>query len=131
MDDKIGHRVLYSGPGTGKTAYIIMRARFLARKYPGARVLVVCNSLGCRAFLARSLRRYRNISVLTLNRLLATDPLIDQYDFALVDESHCFGAERYRHVGNYLRNLAKADLTIVYDRTQRSVEQPSKLVNKS
>jgi hypothetical protein len=61
-----GHRILFGVAGSGKTVVLLARAKLLARREPGKRILILCYNRCLAAYLGHELRRvgdYRGIEV--------------------------------------------------------------------
>ncbi len=62
-----GHRTLFGVAGSGKTMILIARARWLARRHPKHKILVLCFNRPLSLYIAKVLEEYNNIIVMTFH----------------------------------------------------------------
>ena len=65
-----GHSIIYGEPGSGKTAILTSRIRYIAAKYPEYQILVLCVSNQMKILLNKILVRYLSIDLFTFGELI-------------------------------------------------------------
>lgn len=141
-----GHRIVYGVAGSGKTIFLIERARLLAEMHPVWKILVLCYNVTLASWLRHKLKPDQkslpSVSVLNFHAWaqnngchwhkdmgdgVLADELFRQltsgmdaraFDAVLIDEAQDFHPSWFECVLKALRDPVKSDLVIVGDGSQ-------------
>jgi hypothetical protein len=138
-----GHRLIYGVAGSGKTVLLLSRARYLARKYPERKILLVCYNVTLATFLRKRLQGIGNVEVQhfdgwakrlgcprehgeedeefgqrLLNHLEAKQEYVRSYETVLIDEAQDFTPIWFKCMLAVMKDHVYGDLVIVSDASQ-------------
>jgi hypothetical protein len=143
-----GHHVVFGVAGSGKTVLLLARARLIAERDPGRKVLVLCYNRVLAASLAAQLgepdlrsaevRHFHSWAARKTGLRLRDDESFDvyesraaaliggaghfaeaeKYDAILIDEGHDFEPDWFRCTTNLLKGGPEGDLLVAVDGAQ-------------
>jgi hypothetical protein len=133
-----GHRLLFGVAGSGKTAILVARAKYLAEQNPDQKGLVLCFNRPLSAYIKTQLDQLSNVSATTFHQLAFKFGIRDKdwdgdfgpklkgeivskaerYDFILVDEAQDFDPGWFSCVVALLKDPIDGDLFITGDGSQ-------------
>ncbi len=133
-----GHRLVFGVAGSGKTAILIARAKYLAEQHPDQKGLILCYNRPLSAYLKTQLKGVSNLTITTFHQMafkfgigesnweeefgakLKAEVLRrdERYNFVLVDEAQDFDPDWFACVAALLKDQNDGDLFITGDGSQ-------------